>query len=199
MLAARAGFEKAWNKLSATRTGGHFELWRQDRDFHAWKDRMHNERLRCRPADRRDRPLLLRGRDHQRLGARARPDGAPRHKMFTMVSIPKMVALGQSFFQSTAHGCHRRLRPELFCFERSAVAEFERAAISKRTKKALAVVKAKGNALGNYHRIDEAKQAAEAVRPMITETVPPLDASCRRRAKPTRPHNSHNPLGAHRN
>jgi hypothetical protein len=39
-----ANFEKAWNKLSATRTEAHFELWRQDRDFHAWKDRMHDER-----------------------------------------------------------------------------------------------------------------------------------------------------------
>jgi hypothetical protein len=144
MLAARAGFEKAWNRLSATRTEGHFELWRQDRDFHAWKDRMHDERLRCRAADRRDRPLLLRGRDHQRLGARACPDGALRHKMFTMVSIPKMVALGQSFLQSTAQSCHRCLRPELFRFERSAVAELERAAISKRTKKALNCSEGKG-------------------------------------------------------
>jgi DNA invertase Pin-like site-specific DNA recombinase len=119
--------------------------------------------------------------------------------MFTMVRIPKMVALGQSFLQSTAQSCDRCLRTELFRFERSAVAEFERTAISKRTKKALAAAKAKGNALGNYHRIDKAKQAAEAVRPMITETVPPLDAGCRRRAKPTRPHDSYNPRGAHQN
>jgi hypothetical protein len=115
--------------------------------------------------------------------------------MFTMVSIPKMVALGQSFLQSTAQSCHRCPRPKLFRFERSAVAELERAAISKRTKKALAAAKAKGNALGNYHRIDKAKRAAEAVRPLITETVPPLDAGCRRRAKPTRPHDSYDPRG----
>jgi hypothetical protein len=42
---ARAGFEKDWLKLSATRTEAHFELWRQSRDFNAWKNRMHAERL----------------------------------------------------------------------------------------------------------------------------------------------------------
>ncbi|MGC0389345.1 hypothetical protein ABIF91_001699 [Bradyrhizobium sp. USDA 241] len=42
---ARAGFEEAWRKLLVTRTEAHFELWRQSRDFHAWKDRMHDERL----------------------------------------------------------------------------------------------------------------------------------------------------------
>jgi hypothetical protein len=42
---ARAGFEGAWNKLRPTRTDAHFELWRQSRDFHAWKNRMHEERL----------------------------------------------------------------------------------------------------------------------------------------------------------
>jgi hypothetical protein len=40
---ARAEFEKAWHKLAATRTEAHYELWRQSRDFHAWKDRMHEE------------------------------------------------------------------------------------------------------------------------------------------------------------
>jgi hypothetical protein len=49
-----------------------------------------------------------------------------------MVSIPKMVALGQSFLQSTAQSGDRCLRPKLFRFETSAVAEFERAAVSKR-------------------------------------------------------------------
>lgn len=30
----------AWKKLVATRTEAHFELWRQNRDWHTWKDRM---------------------------------------------------------------------------------------------------------------------------------------------------------------
>ncbi|MGX9944899.1 hypothetical protein ACTG4Q_20775 [Bradyrhizobium denitrificans] len=42
---ARAAFEEAWNKLAATRTEAHYEEWRQSRDFHAWKDLMHDERL----------------------------------------------------------------------------------------------------------------------------------------------------------
>jgi hypothetical protein len=42
---ARAGFERDWTKLSATRTEAHFELWRRNRDWHAWKDRMRDERL----------------------------------------------------------------------------------------------------------------------------------------------------------
>jgi DNA invertase Pin-like site-specific DNA recombinase len=58
----------------------------------------------------------------------------------------------------------------------AAVAEFEREAISKRTKEALAAAKAKGKRLGNYQRIAEARQAAamaraEAVRPAITSTL----------------------------
>jgi hypothetical protein len=42
---ARADFEKAWHRLAATRTEAHYEIWRQSRDFHAWKYRMHDERL----------------------------------------------------------------------------------------------------------------------------------------------------------
>lgn len=42
---ARAAFNAAWTKLAATRTEGHYELWRQFRDFSVWKDRMHDQGL----------------------------------------------------------------------------------------------------------------------------------------------------------
>ncbi|MGY3563173.1 DNA invertase Pin-like site-specific DNA recombinase [Bradyrhizobium sp. USDA 4463] len=56
----------------------------------------------------------------------------------------------------------------------AAVAEFERDAISARTKAALAAAKAKGRILGNYQRIAAAKQRAttaraERLRPVMTE------------------------------
>jgi hypothetical protein len=43
---ARAGFEEAWNRLRATRTEAHFELWRQNRDWIAWKYRMQEKGLK---------------------------------------------------------------------------------------------------------------------------------------------------------
>jgi DNA invertase Pin-like site-specific DNA recombinase len=76
----------------------------------------------------------------------------------------------------------------------AAVAEFERDAISKRTKDALAAAKAKGKVLGNYERIAKAKRKAtaartEAVRSMITETLhlstPAAAAELNRRALTT--------------
>lgn len=42
---ARDGFEKAWNELAATRTEAHYEMWRNNRDWHAWKDRMNDNGL----------------------------------------------------------------------------------------------------------------------------------------------------------
>src|SRR5262249_16738446 len=58
----------------------------------------------------------------------------------------------------------------------AAVPEFERDAISKRTRDALAVAKAKGKVLGNYVRIAKAKREAtaardEAVRGAIADTA----------------------------
>jgi hypothetical protein len=43
---ARDGFDEAWKLLRATRTEAHFELWRQQRDFTAWKYRMHDASLK---------------------------------------------------------------------------------------------------------------------------------------------------------
>jgi hypothetical protein len=54
---AKAEFEEAWNLLRPTRTEAHFELWRAQRNFTAWKYRMRehlkmptqtkNDRARC--------------------------------------------------------------------------------------------------------------------------------------------------------
>lgn len=44
--AARAEFELAWERLKPTRTEAHYELYRRSRDFQAWKNRMHDERLK---------------------------------------------------------------------------------------------------------------------------------------------------------
>lgn len=42
---ARAEFEKAWARLAPTRSPAHYEMYRRSRDFHAWKERMHTEKL----------------------------------------------------------------------------------------------------------------------------------------------------------
>ncbi|MGY8668498.1 hypothetical protein Q3C01_39865 [Bradyrhizobium sp. UFLA05-109] len=38
---ARMSFQAAWQELAATRTEADFETWRRQRDWTAWKDRMH--------------------------------------------------------------------------------------------------------------------------------------------------------------
>jgi hypothetical protein len=45
---ARVGFEAAWARLAPTKTGAHFELWRYQRDFTAWKYRNGMRSARCR-------------------------------------------------------------------------------------------------------------------------------------------------------
>lgn len=69
---ARAGFEQAWNRLSATRTEAHYELWRQSRDFHAWKGRMQAARLPL-PSQRTS------GRSHCFCGEELTVAGVPDH------------------------------------------------------------------------------------------------------------------------
>ena len=43
---ARAAFERAWPQLEPRLSEAQFELWRRDRDFHAWKQRMQAAGLR---------------------------------------------------------------------------------------------------------------------------------------------------------
>jgi hypothetical protein len=52
---AKAEFEEAWNQLRPTRTEAHYELWRQNRDFTAWKYRMHDEHLKLPTQTKNDR------------------------------------------------------------------------------------------------------------------------------------------------
>ena len=40
---ARAAFERAWQQVEPTLREDDFEVWRRDRDFHAWKRRMQAE------------------------------------------------------------------------------------------------------------------------------------------------------------
>lgn len=39
---ARGDFQAAWKELAATLTDANYEAWRRQRDWTAWKDRMHD-------------------------------------------------------------------------------------------------------------------------------------------------------------
>ena len=39
---ARVGFQAAWQELAATRSEADYEAWRRQRDWTAWKYRMHD-------------------------------------------------------------------------------------------------------------------------------------------------------------
>jgi hypothetical protein len=41
---AKAGFQETWDRMLPKKTEAHFEMWRRNRDFHAWKNRMHDEK-----------------------------------------------------------------------------------------------------------------------------------------------------------
>jgi DNA invertase Pin-like site-specific DNA recombinase len=62
----------------------------------------------------------------------------------------------------------------------AAVAEFERDAISKRTKEALAAAKARGVKLGDYARIAAAKRKATAARAESVRRRSPRPCTCPR-------------------
>ena len=39
---ARVAFQRAWVELAATLAEANYEIWRRQRDWTAWKDRMHD-------------------------------------------------------------------------------------------------------------------------------------------------------------
>jgi hypothetical protein len=69
---AKAQFQKAWERLAAKKTEAHFEVWRRSRDFHAWKNRMHDE-AKPLPTQRTD------GRAHCFCGAEITNASLDRH------------------------------------------------------------------------------------------------------------------------
>jgi hypothetical protein len=62
-LGPRAEFEEAWERLKPTRTEAHYELYRRSRDFHSWKNRMHDERLKLPTQATNDRARCFCGAD----------------------------------------------------------------------------------------------------------------------------------------
>jgi hypothetical protein len=69
---ARVGFEAAWARLAPTKTEAHFELWRYQRDFTAWKYRMWDEKCQM-PTQRSD------GRSKCFCGAEITIASIPQH------------------------------------------------------------------------------------------------------------------------
>ena len=52
---AKAGFQAAWDRMRPTKTEAHFELWRYQRDFTAWKYRMWDEKCQMPTQRTKDR------------------------------------------------------------------------------------------------------------------------------------------------
>jgi len=52
---ARAEFEEAWARLRPTRNEVHFEIWRRNRDWTAWKYRMFDAKLPLPTQTKNDR------------------------------------------------------------------------------------------------------------------------------------------------